>query len=119
MRPSRICFLDSLKSLVKAYPNGDTVNKILKSPPNSLNLKQEAKDLKILSLEHLLDSLNTREMKIGEIKSINRKELLLKLPQIVKNSLMMMVWSYAQENSSPSSTRIKLKNRGTIKKEQR
>ncbi|XVF26395.1 hypothetical protein REPUB_Repub14bG0012500 [Reevesia pubescens] len=64
------CFnqiINGLKALDKTYSNKDMVNKFLNSLPKSWEVKvttiEESKDLNTLSLEDLIGSLITYEMK--------------------------------------------------------
>lgn len=68
--------------MAKTYSNIHLVLKILRLLPKSLEPKvtaiEEAKDLKTLSLEHLLGSLTTHEKLLGMLQSKINEENVLK-----------------------------------------
>lgn len=69
---------------------------------------QEIKDLKILTVDHLLDSVITHEMIIGEEPSKKKKDIVFKATTESKQSLMSKNWLSSLRNLDPFSTKIQM-----------
>lgn len=93
--------LNGLKSLGKAYPNGDLVNKILRSLSKSqkpkVTARQEAKDEKTLHVDYLLNSLITHEKMIDEDPNKKRKCIAFKAKTESEEELDEKNWFYSLE----------------------
>ncbi|KAK5825398.1 hypothetical protein PVK06_020228 [Gossypium arboreum] len=103
--------INSLKAFGKIYPNKEMVKKILNSLPTSWEVKvtiiEKPKDLNSLSIDELIGSLLTYEMKINhkhkKSKKFQRKWELPSNQQLVKRmkTLVIMMrrrWICLQRN---------------------
>ena len=92
--------INGLKSLGKPYTNPKNVRKILRSLPKNWEAKvtaiQEAKDLKVLSLDELMGSLMTHELTMRyheeepKPRRVLHSNLLIMTMTIVKRIVMKM-----------------------------
>lgn len=98
--------VSGLKSLEKTYSNGDLVNKVFRSLSKATKSHRCTRSewLKTIAPNHLLGSLITDDMIIGEDQAKRRNALYFKPQGKANMNLIVENKVYPLENSSASST---------------